>query len=73
MGKVRTSKVKRLAKEVFQNYREMISEDFERNKQIVEEILKGQVSKKLRNRIAGYLTSLVKHAKEKEVTEESVL
>ncbi|MCS7136090.1 MAG: 30S ribosomal protein S17e [Nitrososphaerota archaeon] len=66
MGKVRTRKVKRLAKEILELYRDRISMDFERNKQLVREVFISGVSKKLANRIAGYLTSLVKLQAKKE-------
>lgn len=66
MGKVRTRKVKRLAKEILELYRDRVSMDFEKNKQLVREVFISGVSKKLANRIAGYLTSLVKLQAKKE-------
>ncbi|MEM2909529.1 MAG: 30S ribosomal protein S17e [Halobacteria archaeon] len=66
MGKVRTRKVKRLAKEVLELYRERVSEDFEKNKQLVWEVFVSGISKKLANRVAGYLTTLTKLQAKKE-------
>ncbi|PUA31271.1 MAG: 30S ribosomal protein S17e [Candidatus Terraquivivens tikiterensis] len=66
MGKVRTKKVKRLAKEVLELYRDRVSEDFEKNKQLVRQVFVSGVSKKLANRVAGYLTTLVKLQAKKE-------
>jgi len=66
MGKVRTRKVKRLAKEVLELYKDRVSMDFEKNKQLVREVFVSGVSKKLANCIAGYLTSLVKLQAKKE-------
>ncbi|RLE49962.1 MAG: 30S ribosomal protein S17e [Candidatus Methanomethylicota archaeon] len=58
MGKVRPAKVKRLAAELIQRYPDQFSTDFEKNKQLVKEYLPG-VTKKLRNRVAGYVTRLM--------------
>lgn len=66
MGKVRTKKVKRLAKEVLELYRDRVSDDFEKNKQLVRQVFVSGVSKKLANRVAGYLTTLVKLQAKKE-------
>jgi len=44
--------------ELLQRYPDRFSADFNRNKMVVSELL--QVSKKERNRIAGYITSLWK-------------
>jgi small subunit ribosomal protein S17e len=66
MGKVRTRKVKRLTKEILELYQDRVSMDFEKNKQLVREVFVSGVSKRLANRIAGYLTSLVKLQAKKE-------
>ncbi|MEM1583918.1 MAG: 30S ribosomal protein S17e [Nitrososphaerota archaeon] len=60
MGKVRIRKVKVLAREVLKALGEQISVDFEKNKVLVGQVVTGRVSKKIRNKIAGYLTSLAK-------------
>ncbi len=65
MGRIKTRKVKVLAKEIIEKYPERVSADFELNKQIVGEVLVGQVSKKLRNQVAGYITRLKKSELEK--------
>lgn len=59
MGKIRPSHIKRIAKNILEKYGDLINDDFEKNKIVLDEILDLQ-SKKLRNRIAGYLTSLVR-------------
>lgn len=56
MGKVRTTSIKIVAREVIKQYENQLSPtDFEHNKEIL-----GQVAiirtKKFRNRIAGYIT-----------------
>ena len=60
MGRIKTRKVKVLAKEIIEKYPERVSVDFELNKHLVGEVLVGRVSKKLRNQIAGYITRLMR-------------
>lgn len=59
MGKVRISIIKRTARELLQKYPDLFTRDFEHNKQVVKKLLDVD-SKKLRNKIAGYITHLVK-------------
>ncbi|MDI6724549.1 MAG: 30S ribosomal protein S17e [Methanobacterium sp.] len=59
MGNIRTSFVKRTAKELIENYEGKFTTDFDENKKLVEEY--STVSTKhLRNKIAGYITRLVR-------------
>lgn len=60
MGRVKTRKVKVLAREIMERFPERVSADFELNKLLVKEVLSGQVSKKLRNQVAGYVAKLVR-------------
>jgi small subunit ribosomal protein S17e len=62
MGRIKTSFVKRLGKEIFTMHAEQFTTDFEKNKKIVENYIDLK-SKKLRNILAGYITSLKKQAK----------
>ncbi|MEM1619654.1 MAG: 30S ribosomal protein S17e [Fervidicoccaceae archaeon] len=59
MGRVRTSSVKRLARQLLRDYPQLFTTDFEKNKEIVAKLLETN-SKKLRNQVAGYVTHLVK-------------
>lgn len=59
MGKVRTEMVKRISLELLNKYEYSFQSEFEPNKQFLKEIGL-DVSKKLRNRIAGYITTVVK-------------
>ncbi|MCD6509086.1 MAG: 30S ribosomal protein S17e [Thermoprotei archaeon] len=69
MGKVRPRIVKRLAKELLEKYGDVFKPDFEANKKLVQELTNIQ-SKRLRNRVAGYITHLVKiRAKREQVLE----
>lgn len=60
MGRIKTKLIKRIGREVFKQYSDRLTTDFEKNKQIVMELVDVQ-SKKMRNVIAGYLTRLKKN------------
>ncbi|HUV34002.1 MAG TPA: 30S ribosomal protein S17e [Candidatus Desulfaltia sp.] len=59
MGKVRTEMVKRISIELIDRYPYSFGIEFETNKQFLKQVGL-EVSKKLRNRIAGYITTIVK-------------
>ena len=59
MGKVRTEMVKRLAIELIGKYPKSFDIDFDHNKKFLTELNIG-VSKKLRNKVAGYATRVVR-------------
>ena len=59
MGNIRPKFIKRSAERLAQDYPERFNEKFEHNKKAVSDLLI-LPSKRLRNLIAGYLTSLVK-------------
>jgi len=59
LGKVRPILVKRLARELLSRYPDKFTLDFEENKRLVAELTDIK-SKRLRNRVAGYITRLVK-------------
>lgn len=65
MGKVRIRLVKRTAKELLERYPDLFTLDFEHNKEVVKRLLNTK-SKRIRNRIAGYITHLVKLRKKRE-------
>ena len=59
MGRVRTKTVKRAARELIEKYYSKLTLDFHVNKKILESV--AQVStKRLRNKIAGFTTHLMK-------------
>ena len=59
MGRVRTKTIKRASREVIEKYFYKLTEDFHLNKKILEAV--AQIStKRLRNKIAGYTTHLMK-------------
>ncbi|ODV83650.1 hypothetical protein CANARDRAFT_237882 [[Candida] arabinofermentans NRRL YB-2248] len=59
MGRVRTKTVKRASKVLIEKYYPKLTLDFEVNKRLTSEIAEIQ-SKRLRNKIAGYTTHLMK-------------
>ena len=58
MGKVRTEKVKSVARELVKRFPNKFTTDFENNKESVRSLTRIS-STKLRNRIAGYITRLL--------------
>ena len=59
MGRVRTKTVKRTARLIVEKYYGKLTLDFQINKKIAEEVAEIQ-SKRLRNKIAGFTTHLMK-------------
>lgn len=57
MGRIKTSFIKHIARELFENHPGKFITDFEKNKLVVNEFVDIK-SKKMRNIIAGYLTAL---------------
>lgn len=64
MGRIKTSLVKRVSKQLIEKHKQEFSEDFAKNKKVVSKnaIIR---SKKLRNIIAGYATRLTKRGDER--------
>lgn len=59
MGRVRNKTVKKAAKALIERYYMRLTSDFHLNKKILSEV--GEIpSKKIRNRIAGFATHLLK-------------
>ncbi len=59
MGRIKTSFVKHLGKELFEQHAEKFTTDYSKNKEIIKQLAYIK-SKKLRNVIVGYITSLKK-------------
>lgn len=59
MGRIKTTKIKRVTKEIFEKQKDEISGDFSKNKELLDKSAEFQ-SKKIRNIVAGYLTRLAK-------------
>ncbi len=65
MGKVRPAFIKNTARRLLEMYPDKFTDDFETNKRLVQE-LTNITSKTVRNKVAGYITRLVKISKRKE-------
>jgi small subunit ribosomal protein S17e len=68
-GKVRTDLEKKIARELVERFPDKFTTDFENNKKLVES-LTNISSKKLRNRVAGYITQLQNQKKQNKLTTE---
>lgn len=55
MGTVKPAYIKVIARELLKKYPEVFTRDFDENKRLVAELTNIQ-SKKIRNRVAGYIT-----------------
>lgn len=65
MGRIKTVLVKRIGHQLMELYGNEFTDDFEKNKEIVDKLIEAP-SKKLKNVIVGYVTKLVKKSKEQE-------
>lgn len=68
MGNVRTDQVKRTARELVRRFPDKFSNNFEENKVLVSQLLRGTTTK-VRNQIAGYIVRYLA-GEEVEVSEE---
>jgi small subunit ribosomal protein S17e len=59
MGNIKTNFVKRVGKRLFEAYPDKFTKDYNKNKEIINEIVEIK-SKKIRNTVAGYVTTLKK-------------
>jgi len=69
MGTVYTRDIKRIAEELYEKFKDEVSIDFNKNKELVAKYVDFG-SKKIRNRIAGYLTRYAKRVKRLEEKKE---
>ncbi|MCC6066294.1 MAG: 30S ribosomal protein S17e [Pyrobaculum sp.] len=70
MGRVRPRYIKSLGEKLLEMYPERFTDNFEENKKAVAE-LADIPSKTVRNRVAGYITRLVKRRKTQEKAEST--
>jgi len=74
VGNVYTKDIKRVAMQLYEKFKDQISTDYQANKKIVDAYV-DVMSKKVRNRIAGYLTRYAKMQRtqvKNEVEEEYI-
>jgi small subunit ribosomal protein S17e len=69
MGKVRPDHIKELARKLTERFPDKFTSDFEHNKKMVDE-LTNVISKKIRNRVAGYLVRLIGSSSDQETDSE---
>ncbi|MBD3213176.1 MAG: 30S ribosomal protein S17e [Candidatus Lokiarchaeota archaeon] len=65
MGKVRTVLIKNISKELINTYPDVFTTNFDENKKLLDKYLEVD-SKHLRNRISGYIVSLLKNKERQE-------
>jgi len=70
VGRVKTKSVKRIAKYLLEMYPDAFNKDFQHNKQVLKEKSPVPLTKKERNKIAGYIVRLIK-LKEKAIEKET--
>lgn len=63
MGRIKLQLIKRTTRHLMQKHKEDFKENFEENKKLVEKYTNIS-NNKLRNRIAGYITKLMKKKEE---------
>jgi small subunit ribosomal protein S17e len=70
-GKARTDLEKKIARELVERFPDKFTTDFENNKKLVESFTNIS-SKKLRNRVAGYITQLQNQKKQNKLALEQI-
>jgi len=68
MGRIRTTPIKRITHELIEKYGYRFTDNFEENQRILAGLIITP-SKRLRNKIAGYVTTVVKKGKKSEESE----
>lgn len=63
MGRVKGQAIKRTTRKLLQDYHDLFSQDYEKNKLILEKIL--ETGKRNRNSIAGYMSRILKRETKK--------
>lgn len=62
MGRIKTISIKVMGNQIIKEHGKLFTDDFEKNKKILEEIREIK-SKKIRNILAGYVTREIKRIK----------
>jgi small subunit ribosomal protein S17e len=74
LGKVKTEHIKRLGKELLSRFPDKFSSNFDDNKHVVDELTQ-EVTTKVRNQVAGYIThtiSLTQAGSSRETDEKGI-
>lgn len=62
MGRIRTDSLKKLGNELLEKFSDRFTDNFDKNKEIIDELINLE-SKKIRNRLTGYITHIIKSRK----------
>ncbi len=62
MGRIKTKLIKKVTLKLYEDYKDSFSKDFLKNRELVDNYLSMQ-NKKLKNKISGYITRLIKNRK----------
>lgn len=63
MGRIKTSFIKHIAKNLVEKYPDKFSTEFEKNKELMGQVVFVK-SKRMRNTVAGYITAIKNQEKE---------
>lgn len=66
MGRIRSNFIKRVAREAVKRHRDKLSTDYYENREFLETVIKFS-NDRLKNRVTGYVTTLMKQQHESEV------
>ena len=70
MGKVKTEQIKHLGKELMTRFPNKFTTNFDENKRLVDTLTKGATTR-VRNQVAGYITSTLSSAQANSAAVES--
>jgi small subunit ribosomal protein S17e len=62
LGRIRSNFIKRIAREAIKRYKDRLSTDYYENRNFLETVVRFS-NDKLRNRVAGYVTTLMKQGR----------
>lgn len=63
MGRIKTREIKRIGEQLVSEHGDKFSSSFDQNKEVYKQVVNvGLASKRMRNKILGYVTSLKKGA-----------
>ena len=66
MGRIRPNFIKRIAREAVRKYRDSLGTDFYENRNFLETVIRFS-NDRLRNRVTGYVTTLMKQKEPSEL------
>jgi len=62
LGRIKTTFIKSIGQELYEKHPDKFTDDYSKNKKVINELVRIE-SKKLKNVITGYVTSLKKQSK----------